>query len=217
MPANYPIVLEVSDRQVAIIGGGAVALRKAEGLIDAGATKIKVVAPLIRDEFPPTIERVHAEYQPAHLAGATLVFATTDSAEVNGAVVRDCRARSILVNRADADTTAGDFVTPATMRDGPLLVSISTGGFAALAARVRDELKQHMDPRWRLLADAMQALRPILRQVAELDAEGRRLIFLDLVSEPALCALSDGHTDGLLNWLAGRWPQVRHVIAGRNR
>ena len=41
----YPLLLDVTDRPVVIIGGGGVASRKAEGLLEAGATRIRMVAP----------------------------------------------------------------------------------------------------------------------------------------------------------------------------
>src|SRR4051794_37590699 len=39
-PHTYPLLLDVTDRSIVIVGGGAVAVRKAEGLLAAGATRV---------------------------------------------------------------------------------------------------------------------------------------------------------------------------------
>src|SRR6187431_597410 len=103
-------MLDVSDRVIVIIGGGKVAARKAAGLLAAGATRVRAVAPSFDAEFPPSAQKVVGMYLPEHLEGAQLVFAATDDATVNETIVRDARARGILVNSADGE---GDFSVPA--------------------------------------------------------------------------------------------------------
>src|SRR4051794_24057378 len=103
VPHAYPLMLDVTGRLVVIVGGGAVAVRKVDGLLAAGATRVRVVSPVFHAEMPlddSRVERVAAAYESRHLDGAALVFAATDLPEVNAAVVRDARSRGILVNRA---------------------------------------------------------------------------------------------------------------------
>ncbi|MBA2707323.1 MAG: bifunctional precorrin-2 dehydrogenase/sirohydrochlorin ferrochelatase, partial [Gemmatimonadaceae bacterium] len=136
----YPLMLDVSQRLIVIVGGGAVAVRKAAGLLDAGATRIRVVAPEISNDLARGIEHVKDNYRSDHLNGASLVFAATDHADVNAQVVRDAHARNLLVGRADAadgDLDAlGDFATPAKFTQGPVTVAVSAGGNPALAAAI---------------------------------------------------------------------------------
>src|SRR5688500_6322724 len=82
----YPLMLDVTHGLGGIVGGGAVAARKARGLLDAGASRVRCVAPEIDAQLPAPVERVTERYEPRHLDGAGLVFAATDSAEVNAAV-----------------------------------------------------------------------------------------------------------------------------------
>src|SRR6266480_2219507 len=103
MPHNYPLLLELSDREIVIVGGGEVAVRKAIGLIDAGATRVCVIAPDVHERMPAQVQRLAETYRPEHLRSAGLVFAATDDPNVNDAIVRDARERGILVCRADAD------------------------------------------------------------------------------------------------------------------
>ena len=101
MPHAYPLMLDVTGRLVVIVGGGPVAVRKVKGLLDAGATRVRVVAPECHASMPAGVERVVAAYDAPHLDGASLVFASTDSADVNDRVARDAAERGIWVNRSD--------------------------------------------------------------------------------------------------------------------
>src|SRR5690242_5848317 len=107
-------MLDVTDRLVVIVGGGPVAARKAAGVLEAGATRVRCVAPAFDPAVPESVERVEETYEPRHLDGAGLVFAATDLPAVNDAVVRDARARGVLATRADSDEEdPGDFTVPA--------------------------------------------------------------------------------------------------------
>ena len=143
MPHNYPLLLDVSDRLIVIVGGGEVAVRKAQGLIAAGAMRVRVVSPSVHEQMPASVERIAESYHREHLADAGLVFAATDEPAVNDVIVRDAKGMNILVCRADADdNNTGDFATPAMIRRGAVLVTVSTGGSPALAARLRDTIER---------------------------------------------------------------------------
>ncbi|MBI2921810.1 MAG: bifunctional precorrin-2 dehydrogenase/sirohydrochlorin ferrochelatase [Planctomycetes bacterium] len=140
MPPLYPVSLQVRDRRVVIVGAGLVALRRARSLLSAGAG-VTVVAPRFQTGFDRLgVRRVKGRFRPAHLDGAALAYAATDSARVNAAVARAARSRGIPVNRAD-DPWGSDFHIPAVVRSGAVMVAISTGGASpALARRLRREI-----------------------------------------------------------------------------
>ena len=198
------MMLDVTDRLAVIVGGGAVAARKARGLLEAGAMRVRCVSPEFAGDMPESVERVRETYETRHLDGAWLAFAATDLAAVNDAVVRDARARNVLVSRADADDDRpGDFITPAKLRQGPVIVSVSTGGSPALAALIRDGLLGRWDPRWSRMAETMLSLR---RKIIEgLDTPAaRRAAFRDLATEEALAVLDAAGVAGVVQWLVER-------------
>jgi precorrin-2 dehydrogenase/sirohydrochlorin ferrochelatase len=204
------MLLDVSDRQIVIIGGGKVAARKAAGLISAGATRLRAIAPEFHAELNPMVERIPERYRPDHLGGAQLVFAATDSADVNQAVVRDAHARGLLVCRADRDhddqdDAAGDFVTPAQSWRGPVQVSVSAGS-AALSALIRDAILMRWDEGWTNLAQAMQTIRPKVINASQHDAAKRTAIFRDLASGDAVEVARSSGADGVIRWLDARHP-----------
>jgi precorrin-2 dehydrogenase len=197
MPAAYPILLDVTDKKIVIVGGGAVGLRKAKTLIEAGATDVTVVSPIFADGFAPGTKKVTSTFLPEHLDGARLVFAATDSPAVNAAVVREARRRSALASRADEET--GDFSTGAALRQGPATAAVWADS-PALAAAIRDGLQQRWDDRWTQMAQAMQTLRPeILR--GKLAPEHRRKLFRALAGDAALNKLAIGGIDALRRWI----------------
>ncbi len=198
----YPIMLDVTGRTVVIVGGGAVACRKAAGVLAAGASAVRAVAPAFVPDFPEAVERVQRAYDPADLDGADLVFAATDAPAVNDAVVRDARARRVWASHA-GDGAAGDFVTPARFDRGPVTVTVSAGS-AALAVLVRDGLADRFDPAWAAMAELMLDLRPRLRD--QLDEPTRRAVFRDLATDEACRVLADSGNDKLFEWLRQRHP-----------
>lgn len=205
----YPILLDVSQRRILIVGGGRVAARKAVGLVDAGAHHITVVAPSFVAGFPDAVKKVERAYESTDLDGATIVFAATDRASVNDQVVREARERNILVNRADAaEDNPGDFVTPAKYQEQNVLLTVSAAS-AALAASIRDALQRRWDPRWTMMATAMQEIRPWVRNSPGLSQEQRAVIFRLLATDDAMDVLDAGGLDALKNWLTEKHPELR--------
>jgi uroporphyrin-III C-methyltransferase/precorrin-2 dehydrogenase/sirohydrochlorin ferrochelatase len=143
-----PIFLDVRERPVVVIGGGAVAARKTELLLKAGAT-ITVVAPALSEpmhELTALVARralrhVAARFEPYHLDGATLAVAATGLAEVNESVRRAGANRGIPVNVVD-DPQRSTFILPAIVDRSPVIVAVGTNGSSPVLARqVRAELE----------------------------------------------------------------------------
>jgi len=158
--SDYPILLSVAGRLCVVVGGGPVALRKARGLLAAGA-RVRVVAVELA-AAPVDLAGLEVSLHPycdGDLAGAYLVFAATGDRTVNAAVVREARRRGVLVGVADAPED-GDFALPALLRRGDLTVAVATGGRSpALAALVRDRLASQLGPEWAAVLEIAAPLR----------------------------------------------------------
>jgi precorrin-2 dehydrogenase/sirohydrochlorin ferrochelatase len=200
----YPLIVNLAGRLVVIIGGGKVAARKARGLLEGGATRVRVVAPEFDPDMPEGVERLAAGYEVEHIRGAFLVFAATNLPVINHAVKEDCRKRGILCTVADGeDTPDNDFVTPAVLRRGHLLVTVSAAGAPAVAAAVRDEVAQRLDTRWPALVGAMRKIRPLVRARKDL-SQAQRAEILRLLASPRALALAPLHDpEWLLEWAEG--------------
>jgi len=195
MPENrfaYPIILDLTDKPALVVGGGEVALRKARDLADAGA-HVHVVSPEFVAEFT-TDGRFHLflePYEKRHLAGARVVVAATNDEAVNARVAAEARAAGALVNVVDRPELC-DFIVPAQIRRGELLLAISTGGASPMfARRLRERLEKEFGPEYEVYLAVMRGIRQeILRRGL---AEGlRRRVFERLAEDDLLVAARQG-------------------------
>lgn len=140
MPFTYPVMLDLGDVPVLLVGGGVIATRKAEGLVAAGAA-LTVVAPLVRPELAAMARRVEVRpYRASDIDGHRLVMTATDDPAVNAQVGRDATAVGVWVNSAD-DPPNCSFILPAVTRRGPVTVAVGTDGSSpALARTLRDRI-----------------------------------------------------------------------------
>jgi precorrin-2 dehydrogenase/sirohydrochlorin ferrochelatase len=144
--AKYPIFLEMTGRRAVVIGGGAVAVRKAQALLAAGA-RLVVVAERVDDMLTALCARhdaklVRSKYSKNYLAGAVLVIAATNNRKVNMQIYKDCQELEILCNVVD-DPEFCDFFVPAVVKRGDLQIAISTEGYCpAYAGHLRKKLEK---------------------------------------------------------------------------
>ncbi len=192
----YPIVLDLAGRRAVVVGGGRVALRKARALADAGAA-VTAVAPQFLPAFAEDsrLERVTAAYEARHLEGAAVVIAATDDPAVNRRVADDARDARALVNVVDVPEQC-DFIVPAQVRRGELLLAITTGGAApSLARRLRKRLGEQFGPEW---ADYLEALRAVRERIlAEGDPPAVRRRLFERLTQPDMFEAARAGPDAL--------------------
>ncbi len=132
-PRLYPVSLRIEGRECLVVGGGAVALRKVRGLLDAGA-RVRVVSPKLSAR-PRGVVWTRRRFRRADVLDMSLVFAATDDAKTNASVAEACRITGIPVNVADAPDLC-TFQVPSVVRRGALTLAVSTGGASPALARL---------------------------------------------------------------------------------
>ena len=198
----HPIFLDLSGQPVVVVGGGAVAERKIEALIEARA-RITVVSP----DVTPAIAAWAAEgslsialrpYRMGDLAGARLAYAATSDMAVNQAIRDEARAGGVWLNAVDRPALC-DFISPATVRRGDLTLAVSTNGRApALAKQIRQDLEHAYGPEYAGLVDAMGEARDRARE------------------ESAAAGPGPGHAAGTV-YLVGAGPGDLELITVKGR
>ena len=190
-----PVFLRVEEQSVVVVGGGEVALRKAQWLLKAGA-KVTVVAPQLHAElasYAVNAELTHqaARFSPGQLEGAVAVVAATDERAINAAVSIAARERGIPVNVVD-DAQLSTFIFPAIIDRSPLIVAVSSAGFAPVLARgVREQIEALLPARLGALARFMGRHRERVQRT--LGARGRRAFWERIVRGPVASAVLKGH------------------------
>jgi precorrin-2 dehydrogenase/sirohydrochlorin ferrochelatase len=149
MTALFPMFVKLDGCRCVVVGAGAIARQKLEGLLESGAD-IRIVAPEAKEEIQELarcgrVSWIRAEFESGHLAGARLVIAATGNTEVNEVVYRAAQEQGVFCNSVD-DPERCDFYYPAVVRRGDLQIAISTAGKSpALAQRLRKELEVQFD------------------------------------------------------------------------
>jgi precorrin-2 dehydrogenase/sirohydrochlorin ferrochelatase len=177
----YPVFLDLAGRLCVIVGGGAVALRKARTLADYGADVV-VIAPDVSEELIGmqadglvTVEQ--RGYVRGDLAEAFLAVCATDSEEVNRAVHAEAEERRCLVNVVDVPELCS-FIVPSVVRRGGLQIAISTGGAApAVAKRLRKRLSSELGEEWADYVTLMGEVRALVIERVPGGEAARRPIF----------------------------------------
>lgn len=149
---DYPIQLNMENRSVLVVGAGRIALRKCKDLIDAGA-KITVVSPNGEERFflwekEEKIKWLHRKYQESDLDHKEFVFVAVDQEQVAERVVQAALGRNLWVNSSD-QRYPGNFTIPAKVKQGDLLLTVSTHGKSpGIARQIKEEWQKEYGANW---------------------------------------------------------------------
>lgn len=169
---GYPIILDLTDRPVLVIGAGRVATRRVARLLEEGAD-VTVISPEASDEIRAwadagQITWQQRTYRPSDPGSAELILAETDDAALNLQITNDARSRGILANAATR--TGSDFAIPSRLQKGLIQLAIDTGGAApALAHELRVALDAFLEDGWAEAARILGVVRDLVARRADAD------------------------------------------------
>ncbi|SDL86193.1 siroheme synthase CysG [Pseudomonas indica] len=178
-----PLFHNLQKRQVLVVGGGEVALRKARLLASAGAV-LHVVAPLIEPQLVDLVERTGGQsvvrgYLDSDLDGCVLAIAATDDETLNARVSQDAHAKRVPVNVVDAPALCS-VIFPAIVDRSPLLVAVSSGGDAPVLARlIRARIETWIPAAYGRLAGLAKKFRSQVKKQLP-DVQQRRVFWEDV-------------------------------------
>jgi precorrin-2 dehydrogenase/sirohydrochlorin ferrochelatase len=202
----YPVLIQLDGKKVIVVGGGTVAERKIETLLEYGAA-VQVVSreltPRLRKYSEGgTIGFLGQEFNEDCLEGAFMVIAATDEPHLNRQVSEKAKEKGLLVNAVDQPSDC-NFILPSILRRGDLLIAVSTSGKSpALAKKVRETLEERFGNEYASLLILMGRLREEIRSQRLSQDENRR-IFHKLVNSPILEAIERKD-----------WDEVRMILNG---
>jgi precorrin-2 dehydrogenase/sirohydrochlorin ferrochelatase len=157
---------------VVVIGGGAVAVRKAQTLLAAGA-RLVVVAERISDMLTALCrdkqaELIRSKYSKDYLAGALLAVAATNNHKLNRQIYKDCQELEVLCNVVDEPELC-DFFVPAVVKRGDLQIAVGTEGHCpAYAGHIRKKLEKiFTEEHGRFLAELETLREQIIKDVPD--------------------------------------------------
>ncbi|WJW74370.1 siroheme synthase CysG [Thiohalobacter sp. IOR34] len=182
-----PVFFTLKDQPCLVVGGGAVAARKA-GLLSRAGGRVRVVAPELGATLAERAARGEIEhrartFEAGDLDGMRLVIAATDDRDINAEVSRLAQARGIPVNVVD-DPALCSFIMPSILDRSPVMIAVSSGGTSPVLARqLRSRLESLIPSAYGRLAQLAEDYREAAKERLPDEAQRRRF-WEDLLQGP---------------------------------
>ena len=180
--AYFPMCVDIKKKKCLIVGGGTVALRKVQVLLDFGADVVVVapeVFPKIK-EYPVTVYQRNFEKE--DLQGCELVVAATDDAGLNHEIAEAAQKQKIPVNAVDQQEDCS-FIFPSYVREQELVGAFSSGGNSpVLTQYLKKYMAQILTAELGEANAYLGSIRPVVKR--ELDTEAmRKKVYQQVLNE----------------------------------
>lgn len=163
MVKYYPMMINIKDKNCLVVGGGNVAFRKINELIEYGA-KVTLVSKEIKENISLLVENnnimyIEDRYKSEYIKDAFIVIAATNDKITNLQIARDCGQGDILVNVVD-DLQSSEFIVPAKVKRGNLTITVSTNGKCPFYSKLlRKKLELQFDDSYSIFVDILSDFR----------------------------------------------------------
>lgn len=210
----YPVFLQLEGKTALVVGGGKVALRKVETLLNYGAS-VHLVAKELSPELKQLIEDgdvlfLGEVFREIDLKDIFLIIAATDDKALNRRVSKTAREKGLLVNVADQPSDC-NFILPSIVKRGDLSIAISTSGRSpALAKKIRTVLERQFGAEYEAFLVLMGYLREEVLSIGLPQEENRR-IFFSIVESGIIEALSERDWDRIESILLRLLPRAINI------
>lgn len=197
----YPIFLDIEGKHSVVVGGGAVAERKVESLLKAGAS-VTVISPRTTKKLrelaaKDAIRLIKRNFRRVDLADENpfVVVGASGSERVNSEVFEEAKKLKTLVNVVDNPALC-NYIVPSVIERGSLIVAVSTSGKApGLSKKLRVDLERHIGEEYGAFTSIIGAVRKkLLKNGANHDKKER--VIKALVDSPIPGWLRDGGARG---------------------
>jgi precorrin-2 dehydrogenase/sirohydrochlorin ferrochelatase len=208
--AYYPIFIKLDGKTALVVGGGRVAQRKIETLLEYGAS-VHIISKELTDKLKQLVEsgdirHMGEKFENKHLDGAFLVIAATDNEKLNHEISETAQKKGLLINTVDQPTDC-NFIVPSIVKRGDLILAISTSGKSpALAKKLRKKMDGQFGSEYEAYLILMGCLRKeVLKMGLSHNENGR--IFQEIVDSDVLEALTGKDRDRVKSTLRRILPE----------
>lgn len=164
----YPIMVNLKNKKVVIIGGGKIGYKKAKTLLEFGGQVIIISVDFIeefyrlKEDYKENISIIKDRYKKEYIENAFMVIAATCYREVNNQVSIDAEKLDILCNVVDRQIDSS-FISQCIVNKEGLVVSTSTmGKFPYLSKKVKRDIQENYFKYDKLYMDLLEELREIV-------------------------------------------------------
>ncbi len=198
----FPFFIELKNKRGLIVGGGLVAARKVETLLNYGV-ELVVNAPYICEQMAPYVDKITLQKEPfvnKDVTSYLFVVAATDNREVNHRIAQSCHKARVLVNVVDSKEESS-FIFPSTIQKGELCIGITTSGNSPIIAqKVKRDIESQLSIDYETLLKQLGKARGIILSkvegITKRKAYFKRLVDLGLETKGKL---TDEMIDRVMN------------------
>ncbi|MFC4024319.1 NAD(P)-binding protein [Oceanobacillus longus] len=183
-----PLMIELREQNVVIVGGGHVAERRIHSLLQGGAS-ITVISPVIEEGIRFHWEKGNLKWKKKYFEshdvdGAFLIVVATNDSMVNESVIEASPPNSLINAVAEADK--GNVEFPAFFRRGKLTIGISTNGASPqLSTKIKRDLQTVYSEKYEDYLDFLFESRQLIKK-STFDKMHQKLLLKELLSDSFL-------------------------------
>lgn len=159
---SMPLMIDLTNKNVVIVGGGTVASRRAQTLSQY-VEHMTVISPTITEKLQNMVDKgvviwKGKEFEPSDIVDAYLVIAATNEPRVNEALKQALPEHALFNNVGDASN--GNVVFPSALHRDKLTISVSTDGASPkLTKSIMAELEALYPPSYSSYIDFLYTCR----------------------------------------------------------
>lgn len=190
----YPVNLDIRNRKCLVVGGGDVGTRKVITLLDCGAMVV-VISPAVTEKIEELsnkglIKLERRGFKPTDLDQIFLVIGATDNPELNREIHAGAERLGMLCNIADRPEVC-NFILPAIVNRGDLIIAISTSGKSpAFAKKMRKDLEKEFGTEYADFLTLMGGIRTKLLS-EDHEPEAHKHLFENLIKRALVNLIKD--------------------------
>ncbi len=204
---HFPLMIDLSNKKMIIIGSGEVALRKAQNLSAFGGN-IQIYASSFNESFmqlksshlieltTASLEQLSDTEITSFINDAFLVIPATNNTIFNRKVATIAQEMGILVNQVD---TVGEVIIPSVINQGALSIGISTQGKSpALSRYTRQKLEIIITEEYAAMARLQEEMRAFYKLHIEDQEERKKLLWKILNNQAIWSALEYSYDEAVI-------------------
>lgn len=190
--AYFPMFINIENQNCLVVGGGTVAFRKVQVLLDFKAA-VTVIAPEVQEKLKRNLGNHITIYErkfvPEDLRDMTLVVAATDDKEQNHRIAELAKKACIPVNAVDQIEDCS-FIFPSYIKKQNVVGAFSSAGNSPVITQyLKEEMREVLDEQLGEINEYMGSVRDAVKAQVPTEPE-RRKVYQTVLTE----LLEEGRT-----------------------
>lgn len=190
--AYFPMFINIENQNCLVVGGGTVAFRKVQVLLDFNAA-VTVIAPEVQEKLKKNLGNhitiCERKFVPEDLRDMTLVVAATDDKEQNHRIAELAKKACIPVNAVDQIEDCS-FIFPSYIKKQNVVGAFSSAGNSPVITQyLKEEMREVLDEQLGEINEYMGSVRDAVKAQVPTEPE-RRKVYQTVLTE----LLEEGRT-----------------------